>query len=115
MAQMNQIQDQVQVARANLQAKEKDLQESLAERSTLTCEISHLGSLQQQQTLSIQEMQEEIKRLHDELNSQSMLLREAREKGPGAKEAMSKLRQKEDEREAMEQALQEAEASKKHA
>merc|ERR1719161_2991152 len=78
MEQMNHMQDQVQALRKNLQGKEKEYQESMAENTTLSCEISSLRSLQQQQALSMQELQEEVERLHQELNSQSQLLREAR-------------------------------------
>merc|ERR1719247_3586981 len=112
---MNHMQDQVQALRKNLQGKEKEYQESMAENTTLSCEISSLRSLQQQQALSMQELQEEVERPHQELNSQSQLLREARDKGPGAKDALLKLRQKEEELEVKTQAFEEADGKLKRA
>lgn len=113
--QVAQMKETVQSLRRNSQAKDRELQEALAEQATLTCEHSAMKSRCQQKDLTSQELQDEVKRLQADLEKHHTMLREARERGPGARDAIARLHQQEDECANMHKNLEAADAARHHA
>eukprot|EP00929_Paragymnodinium_shiwhaense_P015420 TRINITY_DN12350_c0_g2_i2.p1 TRINITY_DN12350_c0_g2~~TRINITY_DN12350_c0_g2_i2.p1 ORF type:complete len:1985 (+),score=659.24 TRINITY_DN12350_c0_g2_i2:230-6184(+) len=70
-------QEKVAVAKQRGVARERELQEARCESSALTCELSRLRSLSQQQALSSKALQDEIGRLQGELARKHLQLDEA--------------------------------------
>jgi len=113
--QVSQMHEKVQSLQRQGQVKHRELQEALQEQATLTMENSAMKSMQQQQNLTAQDLQDEVKRLQADLERQHNMLREARERGPGARDALLRLHKQEDECALVHKNLEATDAARAHA
>lgn len=92
--QVTTMQESIRQLRANLDAKDRDLQDAVSQQASLACEASRLRGVNTKQSMAVSELAEELQTVQGELEVQRKLVAESRDDALPPQKLVRKLMDK---------------------